>query len=130
MASDMFTEYNVAGICEKTGLRPNGNGWRELMRDNQFTAANQGPEFGKTVMRLFSQIETKVRVSKQMPEDSTKYHPLSAILKGRYFEHIVSNEREVCPRHLRLNGHRAANNGPYETFQFFPDTRHSRIYSL
>jgi hypothetical protein len=42
MASNMFTEYDVAGICEKTGLRPNGTGWRELMRENQFSAANQG----------------------------------------------------------------------------------------
>ena len=100
MTSNMFTEYDVAGICERTGLRPNETGWRDLMRENQFSAANQGPAFGKTLMRLFSQIETNERVSKQMPQDSTKMHPLSAVLKGRYFEHIVSNEREGCPRHL------------------------------
>jgi hypothetical protein len=40
-----------------------------------------------------------------MPEDSTKMHPLSVTPKGRYFEHIVSNEREDCPRHLGLNKH-------------------------
>jgi hypothetical protein len=40
----MFTEYDIAGICERTGLRSNGTGWRDLMRENQFSAAaaNQG----------------------------------------------------------------------------------------
>jgi hypothetical protein len=52
----MFTEYDVAGITSKTGLRPNGTGgWRDLMAKNQFTAANQGPAFAKILMRLFAQ---------------------------------------------------------------------------
>ena len=67
MTSNMPTEYDIAGICERTGLRPNGTGWRDLMKENQFSAANQGPTFGKILMRLFSQIETSEKVSKQLP---------------------------------------------------------------
>jgi hypothetical protein len=95
----MFTEYDIAGVISRTGLRANGRDWRDLMTKNQFSAANQGPEFAKILMRLFAQIETSARKSKQMPEDPEKMHPLSTTLKGRYFEHCVANEREPQSLH-------------------------------
>jgi hypothetical protein len=121
----MFTEYDVAGVINKTGLRPNGTGWRDLMAKNQFTAANQGPAFAKILMGLFAQIETSARQSKQTPSDSEKHHPLSITPKGRYFGHCVANEREQCPRYLKLNEHC----GNYETYQYFIDTGDSLICS-
>ena len=58
-----------------------------------------------------------------MPDDSEKHHPLAIALKGRYFEHCVANEREQCPRYLKLNKH----GGNYETYQYFIDTGESLI---
>ena len=123
----MFTEYNIAGIPERTGWRPNQTGWANFMKENQFSATNHGPEFGKIVMKVFSRIETGARVSRQMRDDPIKYHPLSVILKGRHFEHIVANEREACPQYFRLNEDQVARNGAYETFQFFPDNNESIV---
>jgi hypothetical protein len=111
----MFTEYDVAGIIHKTGLRPNGTGWRDLMANNQFTAANQGADFTKIMMKVFDMIETNVM--------SEKYHPLSTTPKGRYFEHCVVNEREQYPRWMGLN----KRGGTYETYQYFADTGESLI---
>jgi hypothetical protein len=58
-----------------------------------------------------------------MPDDSEKHHPLAIALKGRYFEHCVANEREQCPRYLKLNEH----GGNYETYQYFADTGESLV---
>jgi hypothetical protein len=65
------------------------------MANNQFTAANQGADFTKIMMKVFDMIETNVM--------SEKYHPLGITPKGRYFEHCVVNEREQCPRWMGLN---------------------------
>lgn len=119
----MFTEYPAAGIISGTGVRQNGRDWRDLMTENRFSAANQGPAFGKILMRLFAQTKTNVRQSRHMPDDAEKRHPLGITIKGRYFEHCVSNEREICPRYLDLN----KRGGNYETYQYITDTGESIV---
>jgi hypothetical protein len=71
----MFTEYDTAGIIWKTGLRQNGTGWQRFIENHQFSAANQGADFAKIMMKVFAMIETNVRQNKQMSEDSENYHP-------------------------------------------------------
>jgi hypothetical protein len=104
-------------------LRQNGTGWQRFIENHQFSAANQGADFAKIMMKVFAMTETNVRQNKQMPEDSEKYHPLSTTPKGRYFEHCVVNEREQYPRWMGLN----KRGGTYETYQYFADTGESLI---
>jgi hypothetical protein len=120
MSKSMFEEYITTAIRYRGGYQLNGSTFGRCIENKQYSHDNRGPEFGKLVMEVFAMINTNVRQNRQDRDDPDTFHPLSAVLKPRDFEHIVADERHVFRGRTPI--------ARTEAIQYYPDNQVSLVW--
>jgi hypothetical protein len=111
----MFDEYITTAIRYRGGFQLNDSNFARFIENKQYSHDSRGPEFGKLVMEVFAMTNTNVRQNRQDRNDPDTFHPLSAVLKPRDFEHIVADERHVFRGRTPI--------ARTEAFQYYPDNQ-------